>query len=327
MLLRRSFFQSSMMRLPAATLAARVVGPSGFSVEVDGKMELAEVVGEKDMIFLLVAGGLCWSESFLEHKVTTEGVLQDMFLLLVVGGLCWSESSLEHKVTTESVLPDPGLVDAMKHWMSECAFSKFLGDGICSSRSAAAITVAEAGGHFPAAAFPRSEARLQNPPPLSAKKEEKFRFFVKTVEGKTKVFNSKEGDTVLSLLEAVEGAVEDSYVLRNGKILSLNQSLKGYGRDSTFRICARIRGGSTRRPPPPDIPGRWTCGNCFQERVWPKKNKCFRWTAEEFSSGEPHYSYPEAASQAAQSEGPAPAGLPPYPSPHSSSAGSSSATR
>ena len=210
------FFHSSMMRLPAATPAAEVVGPSGFSVKVDdGKMELAEVVGEKDMILLLVAGGLCWSESFLEHKVTTEGVL-----------------------------PDPGLVDAMKHWLSECAFSKFLGDCICSSRSAAANTVAEVGGHFPAAAFPRSEGQASKSPTLSAKKEEKFRFFVKTVEGNTKVFNSKEGDAVLSLLEAVEGAVEDCYVLCNGKILSLGQSLKGYGRDSMFRICARLRGGT-----------------------------------------------------------------------------------
>ena len=99
---------------------------------------------------------------------------------------------------------------------------------------------------------------------------------MKTVEGRTKVFYSKEGDTVLCLLEAVEGAVEDCSVLCDGKILSLNQSLCGYGRDTTFRICGRLRGGSTRRPPPPDIPGQWTCENCYQERVWPTKNKCFR---------------------------------------------------
>ena len=69
------------------------------------------------------------------------------------------------------------------------------------------------------------------------------------------------------------------------------------------------------RPPPPDIPGQWTCENCFQERVWPTKHKCFRcgypklpqvdsckgagsrteWKiAEEcYPSGEPHHSYPE----------------------------------
>ena len=47
-------------------------------------------------------------------------------------------------------------------------------------------------------------------------------------------------------------------------------------RDGIFRICGRIKGGTTRRTPPPDILGKLTCENCFQERVWPTKNKCFR---------------------------------------------------
>ena len=182
---------------------------------------------------MLLAG--CWKEKSHDDVLFTE-----VFEKMVSAG-CWKEKSHDGVLSigivpfVDSVLSVPLALDGAVH----------------RSRSAAASPAAETGGHFPAAAFSRSEDQAPKCPPLSAKKEEKFQFFVKTVEGKTRVFNSNEGDTVLRLLEAVEGAVEDCYVLCNGKILSLNQSLlKAYGRDCTLRsVWSHSEVDTTRKTP------------------------------------------------------------------------------
>ena len=54
------FFQSLLMRLSAAMLAAVVDGPLGFSVKVDdGKMELAAIVGELSFVSEMQQLTLC----------------------------------------------------------------------------------------------------------------------------------------------------------------------------------------------------------------------------------------------------------------------------
>ena len=71
----------------------------------------------------------------------------------------------------------------------------------------------------------------------------------------------------------------DVMISFNGKVIGMHDTVGdiGIGRDCTLRCSGRVRGGAQRyRQPQPDIPGQWTCSVCFQERVWPVRNRCFR---------------------------------------------------
>ena len=164
--------------------------------------------------------GLSWMELSLEQTVTSAGVMSATRC-----GLSWIEIFFKH---TEA----------------------FAGD-VCCSLSAAAPVAETEGEHLVAAAKSqgsRSMGQAPNFSPLTARKKAKFSIIVKTLSGKTRVFNVKGGDTVAHVLEAVEGSTADCYVLHNGRCLSLNQSLESVGRDGTLRVVGRTRGGATRRP-------------------------------------------------------------------------------
>ena len=117
------------------------------------------------------------------------GYVQDLDLAssAVWRGLCWMEMSLEHTVASQGF--------------------------VLRSLSAAASAEAEVEGEYLVAAAQsqasRSKRQVQNFPPLTAKNKGMCSIYVKTWEGKTKVFRVKDGDTVASLLEAVEGATTD----------------------------------------------------------------------------------------------------------------------
>ena len=64
------------------------------------------------------------------------------------------------------------------------------------------------------------------------------------------------------------------------KVVGMHDTMRdtGIGHDCTLRCTERLRGGAQRfRQPQPDIPGQWTCSACGQERVWPVRNRCFRY--------------------------------------------------
>ena len=69
----------------------------------------------------------------------------------------------------------------------------------------------------------------------------------------------------------------DVMISFNGKVIGMHETVGDLGieRDCTLRCSGRVRGGAQRYRQP-DIPGQWTCSVCFQERVWPVRNRCFR---------------------------------------------------
>ena len=69
----------------------------------------------------------------------------------------------------------------------------------------------------------------------------------------------------------------DVMISFNGKVVGMHDTVGDLGieRDCTLRCSGRVRGGAQRFRQP-DIPGQWTCSVCFQKRVWPVRNRCFR---------------------------------------------------
>ena len=59
----------------------------------------------------------------------------------------------------------------------------------------------------------------------------------------------------------------------NGKIVDLRSALLfcGITDGCTVHIHCRLRGGSRE-----DLPGQWTCSQCFAPRCWPVRERCFR---------------------------------------------------
>ena len=202
------------------------------------------------------AGGLCWMKESHERKDPVDGIFP------AAGGLCWKEEPLERQVPVDGILPDAaGLVSfdheaVAMHYEFEDSVPKSFWSST-EAAAASAVEVVEINSAAASSLLKDLEAFSRSPKvqvpvfsPLAAKKKfEKVSFFVKTLEGKTKVVEKDVGDKVSCLLAAVEGAAADCcYVMYNGKILNQEQSLEQFGKDTTFRICGRIsEGGSTRK--------------------------------------------------------------------------------
>ena len=106
---------------------------------------------------------------------------------------------------------------------------------------------------------------LANPGSHVEKKEKTV--FVKEVEGKTKVDSTQIWELLL-----VDGI--DMWAAANGKRVDMHDTMAkiGFMTKTPFGVI----GAQRFRQPPQDIPGLWTCSLCGQERVWPRKARCFR---------------------------------------------------
>ena len=102
--------------------------------------------------------------------------------------------------------------------------------------------------------------------------------FVKGVDGRSTIHRVSD-DMMIGEILADWMVGLDVMISFNGKVIGMYDTVGdlGIGRDCTLRCSGRVRGGAQRyRQPQPDIPGQWTCSVCFQERVWPVRNRCFR---------------------------------------------------
>ena len=61
--------------------------------------------------------------------------------------------------------------------------------------------------------------------------------------------------------------------MMNGKILDLRSTLWSCGITDgcTVHVHYRLRGGTRE-----DVPGQWTCSQCFTPRCWPVPKRCYR---------------------------------------------------
>ena len=102
--------------------------------------------------------------------------------------------------------------------------------------------------------------------------------FVKGVDGRTTIHRVSDDMMIWEILDDWMVGL-DVMISFNGKVIGMYDTVGdlGIGRDCTLRCSGRVRGGAQRyRQLQPDIPGQWTCSVCFQERVWPVRNRCFR---------------------------------------------------
>ena len=78
-------------------------------------------------------------------------------------------------------------------------------------------------------------------------------------------------EEVLSQVIGTDGL--DVYATMNGKILDLCSTLLSCGITDgcTVHVHFRLRGGSRE-----DVPGQWTCSQCFAPRCWPVRKRCYR---------------------------------------------------
>ena len=69
------------------------------------------------------------------------------------------------------------------------------------------------------------------------------------------------------------GELGDVCATIGSKLVDINSTLSACGvtPDCTVRLHARIRGGSRE-----NVPGEWTCSNCFADRCWPVRTRCSR---------------------------------------------------
>ena len=76
---------------------------------------------------------------------------------------------------------------------------------------------------------------------------------------------------VLSRVVGTDGL--DVYATMNGKISDLCSTLLSCGITDgcTVHVHFRLRGGCRE-----DVPGQWTCSQCFEPRCWPVRKRCYR---------------------------------------------------
>ena len=102
-------------------------------------------------------------------------------------------------------------------------------------------------------------------------KVQPVQFFVKGKAGSSTSVVRGCLEEVLSQVVGTDGL--DVYVTMNGKILDLCSTLKSCGITDgcTVHVHFRLRGGSRE-----DVPGQWTCSQCFAPRCWPVRKRCYR---------------------------------------------------
>ena len=100
--------------------------------------------------------------------------------------------------------------------------------------------------------------------------------FMKGLDGRTTIHRVSDDMMIGEILDDWMIGL-DVMISFNGKVIRMHDTVGGLGieRDCTLRCSGRVRGGAQRYRQP-DIPGQWTCSVCFQERVWPVRNRCFR---------------------------------------------------
>ena len=100
--------------------------------------------------------------------------------------------------------------------------------------------------------------------------------FMKGLDGRTTIHRVSDDMMIGEILDDWLIGL-DVMISFNGKVIGMNDTVGGLGieRDCTLRCSGRVRGGAQKYRQP-DIPGQWTCSVCFQDRVWPVRNRCFR---------------------------------------------------
>ena len=176
----------------------------------------------------------------------------------VAGPLPGQLVELDGLPSVPTVPDDVWNADGCESLKGQCLFVGAFEHEAHSSKAVDATAV-EVEGPSSAAALDRSEGQAPKFPPHVVKKLQ-CSFFVKTLEGQTKMCNVKENMRVSELVETVQEGCLDCYVQYNGKVLGWDCSLDSVCRDerSTFRLNGRSRGGANRRLQQPDIPGSVT---------------------------------------------------------------------
>ena len=93
-----------------------------------------------------------------------------------------------------------------------------------------------------------------------------IQFFIKGVRGA-----HTQVHVALGLVAGVMNM--DVHAMVGGRNVDHSLSLESLGNTSncTVSFFSRLRGGSRE-----NVPGQWTCSNCFAERCWPVRMKCYR---------------------------------------------------
>ena len=97
-------------------------------------------------------------------------------------------------------------------------------------------------------------------------------FFVKGKVGRSTSVVRGGPDEILSHVIGTDG-LGVVYATVHGKIVDLSSTLSSAGIFGycTLHIHHRLRGGSRE-----DVPGQWTCSQCFATRCWPVRERCCR---------------------------------------------------
>ena len=122
-----------------------------------------------------------------------------------------------------------------------------------------------------AAAFEGTSSFVHSGPWEAQHKVQPVQFFVKGKVGMSTSVVRGCLEEVLSQVVGMDGL--DVYAMMNGKILDSRSTLRhcGITNDCTVHIRYRLRGGSRE-----DVPGQWTCSQCFAPRCWPVRKRCCR---------------------------------------------------
>ena len=120
-----------------------------------------------------------------------------------------------------------------------------------------------------AAAFEGTNSFVHSGPWEAQHKVQPVQFFVKGKVGMSTSVVRGCSEKVLSRVVGTDGL--DVYVT-NGKILDLRSTLLSCGITDgcTVHVHFRLRGGSRE-----DVPGQWTCSQCFAPRCWPVRKRCY----------------------------------------------------
>ena len=122
-----------------------------------------------------------------------------------------------------------------------------------------------------AAALQGTGSSVHSGPWEAQHKVQPVQFFVKGKAGSSTSVVRGCLEEVLSQVVGTDGL--DVYATMNGKMLDLCSTLLSCGITDgcTVHVHFRLRGGSRE-----DVPGQWTCSQCFAPRCWPVRKRCYR---------------------------------------------------